>query len=229
MLKRKICRFGQVFLVVLILASTILSPSASAYQSWEVYNGYTLNGGVGNYGYTNRYYWIDSTASGYSSLIQSAVNSWIYTSGAPTYISTPISIPQTTTKSQSVFDVYFLPLTGEAAYVYAATFMFVGNVDITNGGNPPTSNWGWSKVMLNNNTTYGFQTITARNNLTKAQNQQGTIAHEFGHAMGLNHPIEVLPNGYTTYHPERIMCQIGSGRTVYTPSVPDLNIINDLY
>ncbi|WP_157629732.1 hypothetical protein [Clostridium cellulovorans] len=36
--------------------------------AYNTFNNYKLNGGVGNYGYANRYYYIDSTAVGFAGL-----------------------------------------------------------------------------------------------------------------------------------------------------------------
>lgn len=71
--------------------------------AYNTFCGYTLNGGVGNYGYSTRNYWIDSSASGYTSLIDDAVSSWVHTTSR-LGITTPISLSRTTTKSSS-YDV----------------------------------------------------------------------------------------------------------------------------
>lgn len=65
-----------------------------------------LNGGVGNYGYNDRYYWISSSFnSTYTKRIKNAVRDWVYTTDS-VGVTTPISLVNTSTKSQSVFDVY---------------------------------------------------------------------------------------------------------------------------
>lgn len=178
--------------------------------------GYTLNGGVGNYGFDTRNYWIDSSASEYTSLINNAVSSWVETT-ARLNITTPISLASTTTKSSSYFDVYMYELPG-ASNGIAATFFYVKNVgcinpDLSTG---PNQNYSWTEIVLNSST---FPNLQASIVLTATEKQQGTIAHEFGHAMGLAHNSNV----------SSIMCQLQGGRRVYMPMVDDANGINYLY
>lgn len=178
--------------------------------------GYTLNGGVGNYGYSTRHYWIDSSASDYTSLINNAVSTWVGTT-ARLNITTPISLENTTTKTSSYFDVYMYELQGASNGV-AATFFYVKNVgcinpDLSTG---PNQNYSWTEIVLNSTT---FPNLQANSVLTATEKQQGTIAHEFGHAMGLAHNSNV----------SSIMCQLQGGRRVYMPMVDDANGINYLY
>ena len=99
-------------LIALALCSSVF-PSAMAADGhvcphrYHTFGDYTLNGGVGNYGSANRYYWIDASAfsSSQISSIISAAQTWVYTSSA-IGVTTPISIERTTTQSSSVFDVY---------------------------------------------------------------------------------------------------------------------------
>lgn len=178
--------------------------------------GYTLNGGVGNYGYSTRNYWVDSSASDYKTLISDAVSSWVYTTSR-LGITTPISLKNTTTKSTSYFDVYLLELPGNSNTV-AVTYMYVKNVGCINpDSSAPDQNWSWTEIHLNSNS---FSTLSVDNSLTDDQNRQGTIAHEFGHAMGLAH---------SNNNTEVIMCQLKYGRKVYLPMADDLNGINSLY
>jgi len=164
---------------------------------------YRLNGGVGNYGYNTRYFWIDSSASGYGALIQQAMDEWIYTTS---YwgITTPISWRRTTVKSSSVMDIYANLDLGHS--VIAATRHKIYARDV----NPYLENWGWAQIFLNPSV---FPKHTQFN-------QKGTVAHEMGHVFGLD---ETNSNQYS------IMCQLASGRKVNRAQPPDLRTINLRY
>lgn len=201
--------FGVVLAMFILIGANI---PVYAYNTF----GYTLNGGVGNYGYSTRNYWIDSSASGYTTLIDDAVSSWVHTTSR-LGITTPISLSRTTTKSSSYFDVYLLAMPGSSNTV-AGTYFYVKNVGCINPNlEGPNQNWSWTEIHLNSNS---FPTLSVSNSLTGDQNRQGTIAHEFGHAMGLAHS-----NNNTSV----IMCQLGSGRKVYLPMEDDANGINSIY
>ena len=88
------CIMGIVLSVMLVISINHLD--VFAYNTW----GYTLNGGVGNYGYNTRHYWVDTSASSYSTMIGNAVSSWVHTTSR-LGITTPISIASTSTKSSS--------------------------------------------------------------------------------------------------------------------------------
>lgn len=129
---------------------------------------YELNGGVGNWGYDKRYYWIDSSASGISGTINDAYNSWIDTSDI---LSTPISWRVTTTKSSGTVEFYTYS-DSDGANGYTNFWRYSDPVS------PFVQNWGWCQVYYNNNYNAG----------------QATIAHEIGHTMGLD---ENNSNQYT--------------------------------
>lgn len=224
MLKRSLARFCVTFTVIAIVLTALTYTPAKACSSYFDMNCLELNGGVGNYGYSNRYFYITSSASSYTSLIQSAVSSWVYTSQNPG-VTTPISIVRTYTQSQSVFDVYYESKYPSYEGILAGTFYYIYSTCLNPNAEWPTSNWGWSTIILN---SPNFGSIGAQNGLTANQNKQGTIAHEFGHAMGLAHPLSVI-GGFVDYYPNRIMCQLANGRYVYTPSSGDCYVINHLY
>lgn len=210
-LKKK--RVISVILAALIVCQIgSISVKADGYvcgHGYHTFGDYTLNGGVGNYGYTNRYYWVSSSfSSTYVTYIQNSVKQWVNTT-SDIGVSTPISIVKTSTKTSSVFDVY-------STYLGATT---LGRTDFWKSGAKLTLN---SSGALTQN--YGYTYIhvnpTALNSESASQ-RQATVAHEFGHAMGLSHKNTVSTS---------IMCQNQGGfRTATRASASDLNAINHLY
>ncbi len=159
---------------------------------------------------------IDSSASEYTTLINSAVNSWVHTTDI---LVTPISLASTTNKSSSYFDIYETSMPGSSNTV-AGTYIYVKNVGCINPGFiAPNQNYSWTEIVLNSD-VFPYLQSRVYNGLTGDQNRQGTIAHEFGHAMGLAH---------SNSNPDVIMCQLGYDRRVYTPMEDDLAGINYLY
>lgn len=204
-------RFFRV-LIALALCSSVF-PSAMAADGhvcphgYHTFGDYTLNGGVGNYGSANRYYWIDASAfsSSQISSIISAAQTWVYTSSA-IGVTTPISIERTTTQSSSVFDVYKKYL-GVNTLGQTEFWTYSTHHALTNGA--LFTNYGYTKIYIN----------TYESSMTGKQ-LQSTIAHEFGHAFGLSHRQTV---------PSSIMCQTKYGRTAIRASASDLQTINHLY
>jgi hypothetical protein len=192
----------------LLLSLLILFGVTTNTFAYNTFPGnYTLNGGVGNYGVNSRYYFVTTSAQYYSALTADAVTSWVATTSR-LGITTPISILKTTTQSQSLFDIYLITMAGDYNTI-AQTDLFVGATNVSNGSNP-TQSWGWTKINLNNNVIPN-ETIYVK---------QGTIAHEFGHCMGLAH---------NNANPGTIMCQMKYNRTVNQPQADDCNGINFLY
>lgn len=121
---------------------------------------YSLSGGVGDWGYTKRYYWVDSSASSINTTINNAYSSWINTTNI---LSTPISWRQTTTKADGTVEFYGYRAS-DGANGYTNFWKYSNQVS------PKNENWGWCKVYYNYYYSGG----------------QATIAHEIGHTMGLN-------------------------------------------
>jgi len=142
---------------VVITLILITSISASAYNLFP----YNLNGGVGNWGYNPRLYWIDSNADTISNSISTAYSSWINTSNI---LSTPISWRSTTTKSQATVELH--TYNDSNSYVNGYTEFFRYSTQVS----PFSENWGWCNIYYNTGNTGGL----------------ATIAHEIGHTMGLD-------------------------------------------
>lgn len=155
----------------------------------------------GNYGYNRRYYWISNLDSNYSSYVNNAVDLWVNTD-----IYTSISIRETSTQSDSSFDIYDEYL-GSNVLGMTLFWRYSNEIDLSNGA--LTQNYGWTQIKLNTN-VLNYQTNSQK---------IATIEHEFGHAMGLSHNQV----GYS------IMCQLGEGRYATSPCEDDLNAINHLY
>lgn len=171
------------------------------YLTWK--NDAKLINGVGSYGKHVRYFWVDSSASGQTSMINQVRNEWVNTSNIQR---TSILIKKISTQKSSVFDIY-------KKQIYPTSTGIIGQSYFYNSSNKdmetPTYNYKWTKIVLN----------TSVFNKQSAFNQRGTIAHEFGHCMGLAHSTDK----------NRVMTQPGSGRKVAKASKVDLQTINHLY
>ena len=212
-------KFKRLFVLILslIFISSIPLTEALACTNYYDYNCRYLIGGVGNWGSNNRAYYISNSASGYTDLIQKAVNSWVYTTNEGPHVSTPISIVRTTNYSSSVFDVYCgSPLSAPSGALGLTEMYCFGNVPVGINGNTPTSNWEYAVITL---IEPNFSNIPARYSLSANDNKQATIAHEFGHAMGLSHTLKNWC----------IMCTFDNDRNTLRANTEDLAVINHLY
>lgn len=211
MKKKLFYKLFVILLSIILLSNLPLSESLACtqYDDWDCMH---LLGGVGNWGNTPRYYYIDQTASYYTSKIQAAVTSWNNTNS-------PIYLIQTTVQDYSTFDVYYKPVASKYGEVLGATFTFYyqeAAYDTEAVTFNPFRNWTWVQIWLDRTNFYNISNSTI-------DQQQGTIAHEFGHAFGLSHTRDY-------YNIKaKIMVPLANGRTVNTPQVLDVEIVNHLY
>ena len=119
---------------------------------------------------------------------------------------TSILIKKISTQSSSVFDIYKKQLYPDYQGVLGESFFYNS---LNNDMRVPTYNYKWTKIILN----------TSNFNALSNFNKRGTIAHELGHCMGLYHSTDK----------NRVMTQLGKGRTVAKATYTDLATINHLY
>lgn len=177
-------------------------------HGYNTFNDHVLIGGVGQYGANRRYYWIHTAQMDdyLEARVRTAVNNWIYTTSNPPYVTTSISFRETTNQSNSVADFYQVEIPDPD--ILACTKLYLsGQIK-----NPIYENWAWAYICLDFFAIYSYYGVNNRG-------FQGVAAHEFGHAMGLCH----------SYDQNSVMCTIGGGRKVSTPSATDCHAINHLY
>jgi hypothetical protein len=197
-------RHKRRMLLAAVLALLVVLACSGTAQAYTTYNGHVLNGGVGNYGSNPRYYYITVSAGAHEGDITSAVYTWIHTTSR-LGITTPIYWARTTTQSQSVMDLYHNVYFDAGTGIIAVTEQILNNVVI----DPYSTNWNWGKIKLN---TPVYDPLSSFN-------EEGSVAHEMGHIMGLGH----------TSITSRVMCMLESGRTVNACQADDANGINYLY
>lgn len=160
---------------------------------------------IGDYqlsgGANNILYYIDSEALEYKDSISYGIQYW------NNKVST-VSVARTTTKSYSRCDCYWGDYFPYDPDVIAATSFLLNNQYIY----PEDSNWYWCEIRFNSE-VYNYDEMTYFN-------RKGTSCHEYGHVLGLNDD-----NNYPTH----VMCQLGSGRTVNSPSYNDVLGVTLIY
>ncbi|PWK14943.1 matrixin family metalloprotease [Tumebacillus permanentifrigoris] len=195
---------GFLAVVASALIGFVLVGDVQAAYGYNLF-GYTLNGGVGSYGNAKRYYFVDSSASGSSSVIDTGMSEWV-NSTARTGVTTSVSYRSTTTQSSSVMDWYAGNYYDASQGVIAETEFWIYSTKVA----PTAQNWGWNKEKINS-VTYSP---------LSDWDERGSVAHEIGHAFGLAH---------SNSNPYAIMCQLSNGRQVQSATADDLNGVNALY
>lgn len=167
-------KFKKVLAIICTISLlTFLFIPANAYIVFEC----ELSGGVGNSGKNTRYYWLDSSATPYTSSINAAMYSWNHTAKTPG-VTTPIWFQPVASKSYSVMDIYNEKILNTT--VHGSTSYFATSYDYNSKTNPNLTDWIWCKVVFDASKFTG-------NNLTanSGHTLQSTVAHEMGHVFGL--------------------------------------------
>lgn len=197
--------------------NVILLEPAYANDGYECTHGFhtfgdkVLNGGVGDYGNSTRYYWCaDNINDTHKSYAATAVKKWVKTTD-DMGVTTSLSVKNTATKSKSSFDISKVSITDSG--VLAETHFFLYSKEIKlNAKGALTKNYGYTKIYVD--------TKHCNNLLDSAAQRTATIGHEFGHAFGLSHQ---------NTKPLSIMCQANFKRTATRANRADLKAINHLY
>lgn len=161
-------------------------------------------GGYMSRGVDNMCYYVDSTASAYTSYINTGISRWTNGGHSPSDF-----INMTAVSSNYATAVDYYAQNEEefiAGYALAETVHFSASGMSGSGVSP----YYYAEILINKGT---FPDCTSFEKI-------GTMAHEFGHAMGL------AENNRNT---SSIMCQLSSGRTVNTVSNEDYATVVSIY
>lgn len=185
-------------LSVLICSSIVASNVVPAFA-------YNLEGKGLKDGVENVTYYIDSSASGLADKISSAAYSWSNTDS-------PVHMKKTTRSSSAIINIAY----DDDAFTSKDDAS--GTVAQTTFSEQSDGRWYDADINVNPS-VYASLTLKNTNNTPIAYAQQGTLAHEMGHAMGLAH----------NFSADVLMNQLGGGRKVYTPQTDDVKGIDVLY
>ena len=191
-MKKKLLNIG------IISTCVTLALSGSAFAIVPTIGGY-LSRGV-----DDMCYYVDSSANAYTSYINTGINRWANSGYSPRHF-----INMTAVSSNYATDVDYYAMDAEDMLVYGAI--------------AETLFYSSSGVCLSGNSPYYYAEISINNDIISqctSFEKIGTMAHELGHAMGLDE---------NNSNPNSIMCQLGSGRTVNTVSSEDYATVVGIY
>lgn len=182
----------------------IISTCVTLALSGSVFALVPTVGGYLSRGVDNMCYYVDSSANSYTSYINTGINRWTNGGHSPSDF-----INMTAVSSNYATDVDYYAVNAEDMYASGAiaeTWYFSSSGSSVSGLVP----YYYSEISINKDVI---------GNCTSFE-KIGTMAHEFGHAMGLDE------NNRNT---SSIMCQLGSGRTVNTVSAEDYATVVSIY
>lgn len=185
------------FLMVILFPKMVLAADATPLFNYKL-----------SWNIEKVYYYINNSATGYSDVIGTAANNWVYTGYGYNKL-----YPNTRAYNQSngTVDFYSYDDSNTSTIAYTAFFKRAnGSTGAISQINPDSENWLFAEIHINNPII----------NSLSSYDRQGTIVHEFGHAWGLAHNQS---NQYS------VMCQLGFGRKVNTVQQVDNDAFNRKY
>ena len=161
-------------------------------------------GGYFSRGVSSMCYYVDSSASSYTSNINTCINRWTNSGYSP---SNYINMTAVASNYATHVDYYGYPEDDFLSLAYVAETLFFSSSGTNGSGAAP---YYYTEIRIN---TDSFPDLTSFEKI-------GTMAHEFGHSLGLDE------NNSNT---SSIMCQLGSGRTVNRVSSEDYATVVNIY
>lgn len=191
-MKKKLINVG----IIAVCFTLALSSIALAYVP--------VIGGKLSRGVSKMCYYVDSTASKYTSYINTGINRWTNSGFSPSNF-----IKMTAVSSNYATDVdYYADAKDEFDFKNClAETTYWSSSGMNGSGIAP---YYYAEIRINNDE---FPDITT-------YEKYGTMAHEFGHALGLDENDD---------DPSKIMCQLAYGRTVNTVSSEEYAKVVDIY
>ena len=188
----------KIFSIGIISVCCALAMSSVAFASVPVLGG-RLSRGV-----SDMCYYVDSTASSYTSYINTGIKRWTNSGYSPSNF-----IKMTAVSSNWATDVDYYAKNGKDMLIWSS---LAETIFFTSSGSACGSavQYYYAEITINKDNIGS----------TTSYERIGTMAHELGHAFGLNEN-----NGDAS----KIMCQLDAGRTVNTVSAAEYAQVVSIY
>lgn len=211
---KKVKKYVSVILAGCCLCAAFGMSASAATEvcphGYGTFGDHVMNGGVGQYGNFRRYYYINPGFNGYyTGWIRSGVDEWVHTTSG-VGVTTSISIYETTTKSDAMFEFLNSSKYGSRVFGMTELYLYQERIPDEEIG---TRNWGWAKMVIN--TQYMDNC-----NLLANYQKKAICMHEMGHAMGLSHHNTSV---YDLMYPRGNVCRATRA------TAKECELINHLY